>query len=466
MSTETSKQWAILTAVVVTQCAVPFMLSAVGVCLPSIGRDLGATAIQLTLVESVFLAVNAMFLLPLGRAADILGRGGVFLAGLAIFTASSLSLAFAPDMAGFLALRAVQGFGGAMTLATGLALLYDAFPPQTRGRALGISVAGIYLGISGGPFLGGVITTHLGWRWVFYLGMLPCLVSLAICLRNLDWRLRPKPGERFDWTGAVLCVVCIGLLTYGSAHTESMAGWMAMAGGAATLAAFLLVERASQSPLLDLRLFVGNRAFSLGMAAMFLIYSSAFGASFLLSLYLQYGRNMNPSEAGLLLAFQPLVQCLVSPFTGRLSDRLPVHLMAGSGALFVAAGLLLASTLDAGSGQGTVIAVLAVVGLGIGLFAAPNMAGVMSGVAPQRYGVASALTGQTRTLGMTCGMVLITLVISHFVGNRPLGAEVFAQYHTAMRLLLTLFGCTCLFGSMLAFLGAAKPHAARSQEKP
>lgn len=461
MTADTSKQRAILTAVVVTQCAVPFMLSAVGVCLPSIGRELHATAIQLTLVESVFLAVNAMFLLPLGRAADILGRGGVFLIGLGMFTVSSLLLAFAPDMPAFLAVRALQGFGGAMTLATGLALLYDAFPPQTRGRALGISVAGIYLGISGGPFLGGVIATHLGWRWVFYLGMLPCLFSCVVCLRNLDWKFRPKSGERFDWAGAALSALCIGLFTCGSVDMGSLSGLAAVGGGALCLLGFLRMERAAAAPLLDLRLFRASRPFSLGMASMFLVYSSAFGASFLLSLYLQYGRGMSPSQAGTLLAFQPLVQCLVSPVSGRLSDRVPAHRMAGAGALLTAAGLLLAASLDAAAPQGFILTVLGVLGLGIGLFAAPNMAMVMNGVDARHYGVASALTGQTRTLGMTWGMFLITLVIARYVGERPLGPEVFDRYHAAMALLLAVFGCAVLCGTVLAFLGRARPGTAR-----
>ncbi|MHC1711891.1 MAG: MFS transporter [Solidesulfovibrio sp.] len=447
-----SQKWAVLFAVVATQFAVPFMLSAVGVCLPAIGREYAATAIALSLVESVFLGVNAMLLLPFGRVADICGRGGVFMIGLVVFALGSVALTLAPSMPVFLVIRGAQAVGGAMTLATGLALLYDAFPFEERGRALGISVAGIYLGISAGPFLGGLITTHFGWRFVLYAGMAPCALALLVCLRNLDWKLSPKGGERFDWPGAVTSAASIGLLVFGSAHVATALGHWSLVVGALLFCAFILIEKKVAFPLLRLSLFSANRAFSLGMAAMFLVFCAVFGISFLLSLYLQYGRGMSPVAAGTVLVVQPLIQCLVSPLCGRLSDRTPAHIMAGIGALVTAAGLCLAATLTVTSSLGAVIAVLAVVGVGIGVFSTPSMIVVMSSVDATRYGVASAVSGQARTLGMTACMAAVTMAIAAFVGDRPLGPEVFEQYTLAMRTIFAGCGVLGLVGAVLSFL--------------
>ncbi len=457
MTQDRSRKWAILFAVVATQFAVPFMLSAVGVCLPAIGREYAASAIALSLVESVFLCVNAMFLLPFGRAGDIFGRGGVFLLGLVLFALCTVALTLAPDMNSFLVIRAVQALGGAMTLATGLALLYDAFPIEERGRALCLSVSGIFLGISAGPFLGGIIASQFGWRWMFYAGMAPCAVAILVCLRNLDWRLSPKPGGRFDWWGAVTSAAGIGFLVFGSAHTEQVLGWLGLGCGAALLGVFLAIERRAQAPLVHLDLFFANRPFCLGVAALFIVSSAAFGVPFLLSLYLQYGRGMTPAEAGMILAIQPVVQCLVSPVSGRLADRAPVRVMAGIGALVTALGVCLAATLTGASGLGPVIAVLAVTGLGIGIFSTPSMIVVMSAVDQSRYGIASAITGQSRTLGMTACMATVTVVIAHFVGNRPLGPEVMDGYLLAMRALFVGFG-------LLGLLGAAASFLARRQD--
>lgn len=456
MNKRNSKKRAVLFAVVATQCAVPFMLSAVGVCLPAIGREYSATAISLSLVESVFLGVNAMFLLPLGRAADILGRGAVFLIGLGLFSLTSFALTLAPSMEVLLAIRAAQAVGGAMTLATGLALVYDAFPVEERGKALGLSSAGIFFGISAGPVLGGLIASHLGWRWVFNLGMAPCALALIACLRNLNWRISFKPGERFDWLGAVTSALGVGLLVFGSAHTDSPWGLRILAAGALAVALFLVVEARAKSPLLHLGLFSSNRPFSMGLAAMSIVSSAAFGVSFLLSLYLQYGRGMTPAQAGLLLAIQPIVQCLVSPLSGRLAGKLPTHVLAGVGALLSAAGVCLAATLGADSGQGLVMSVLIVVGFGIGLFSTPSMLVVMSSVDQTRYGVASALSGQARTFGMTACMAAVTMVIAHYVGARPLGPEVFAQYLSAMRAVFIGAGVVGILGAGLSFLSGPR----------
>jgi len=457
-----SRKWAVLFAVVATQFAVPFMLSAVGVCLPAIGREYAATAISLSLVESVFLCVNAMFLLPFGRAGDICGRGGVFLIGLAIFASSALALTMAPSMELFLVIRGIQALGGAMTLATGLALLYDAFPAEERGRALGISVAGIFMGISAGPVLGGIIASGLGWRWVFYLGMAPCAVALLVCLKNLSWRLSPAPGARFDWWGAVSSAAGIGLLVFGSAHLETPLGWWGLGLGVLALAVFIAIERRTATPLLHLDLFSANRAFSLGVAAMCIVSCAAFGVSFLISLYLQYARAMTPAQAGLILAVQPVIQCLVSPVIGRLTDKSPVHLLSGTGAGLAALGVLAAASLSAQSGTGAVVAILSVVGLGIGIFSTPSMVVLMSAVDPSRYGVASAMSGQSRTMGMTACMAVITVVIARYVGDHPLGPEVIGEYLAAMRTLFTAFGILGLFGAAMAFLAKKNVAGATS----
>ena len=418
MTNSRSRKWAVLFAVVATQFAVPFMLSAVGVCLPAIGREYDATAIALSLVESVFLGVNAMLLLPVGRAADICGRGGVFCVGLIVFSLATVGLTLAPTMPVFLVIRAIQAVGGSMTLATGLALLYDAFPREERGRALGISVAGIYLGISAGPFIGGLVATLFGWRWMFYAGMAPCALALVACLRNLDWRLSPRPGEGFDWPGTVTSALGIGLIVAGSAHADTGPGLAVLAVGGLAIAGFLLLERRAPAPLLRLDLFTSNRAFCRGVAAIAAVSWAMFGVSFLLSLFpaVRPGHDARP-QAGTLLVIQPVVQCLTSLVQRPAGPTgLPAHVLAGSGALVGAAGLgHRRDLLGPGSGLGPDHRRPG--GHGCRhrrLFHAEHGAGHVRRWTPAATGVASAMTGQSRTLGMTACMAVVTMVIAAF----------------------------------------------------
>jgi MFS family permease len=462
MTSSTSRKWAVLYAVVATQFAVPFMLSAVGVCLPAIGREYAASAVALSLVESVFLCVNAMLLLPIGRAADMCGRGGIFLLGLVIFALATVGLTLAPTMGRFLVIRGVQAVGGAMTLATGLALLYDAFPREERGRALGISVAGVFLGISAGPFVGGLVATLYGWRWMFHAGLAPCAVAVVVCLRNLDWRIVPAPGERFDWAGAVTSALAVGLLVFGSAHMDTALGLWGLGLGLLLFGLFLFLESRVGTPLVRLDLFSANRPFALGVAAIGIVGCAAFGVAFLLSLYLQFGRGMSPATAGMVLMVQPVIQCLVSPLCGRMADRFPAHVLTGIGSVLLTVGLGLAAMLTETSGLGPVITLLVVMGLGAGLFSSPSMVVVMSAVDEGSYGIASAITGQSRTIGMTVCMAAVTMGITAFVGEVPLGPEVFGQYVLAMRVLFTGFTVFGAVGALVSF-GAVDRRSGRSR---
>ena len=317
-------------------------------------------------------------------------------------------------------------------------------------------MAGVFLGISAGPFLGGMIISHLGWRWLFYLGMLPLAMSVLACMRNLDWRLAWKSGERFDWVGTVVSGLGICLVVLGSAHAENATGWWTMAAGCLTLLLFLFVESRVAAPLIELELFFGNRTFALGVLSLFITSFPAFSVPFLLSLYLQFSRGMTPAEAGAIMVLQPLMQSLVSPMSGRMADKVPAHIMAGCGALISVIGVWVASTLTVDSGLVTISIVLCVVGLGVGLFSAPSMVVVMSSVGPSRYGIASAMSGQARTFGMTICMTVMTVGISLYVGAQPLGPAVVQEFGNAMRALYTVFGVLGVIGVTCSFL--AKQH--------
>lgn len=425
----------------------PFMMSAVGVALPAIGREFAATALQLGLVETTYVLSVSIFLLAMGRLGDIYGRRRVFQYGIVLFTLAGSAISQAWSIESLLALRFLQGMGGAMVMATALAMVVSVFPPAERGKALGIAVASVYAGISCGPFIGGTLVTTIGWRWIFYLciplGMTAFLVTL-IKLRG-DWA--EAEGEPFDWRGSLLYAGALSLLIGGAANLNHGAwAWWVAGGGLAGLGLFLAVEARTPYPILNIALLRGNRVFALSNLAALFNYAATFGVTFFLSLYLQYVKGLTARDAGTILIIQPVTQTLLSPLCGRLADRFPAARVATLGMAICAAGLAVAATLKATTSLSLVMAMLALLGTGFALFSSPNVSVIMGSVEPRYLGVASGLNSSMRTLGMMTSMSIITVLFSTRMAGHPVTLETQPQFLSSMHLALLIFCGLCLTG--------------------
>ncbi len=442
-----SPRAATLLVVCAAHFLMPFMMSAVGVALPAIGKEFSATALQLGLVETIYVLSASIFLLSMGRLGDIYGRRRIFQHGIVIFTVAGGAISQAWSIESLLTLRFLQGAGGAMVMATTLAMVVSVFPPAERGKALGISVASVYAGISCGPFLGGLIVTALGWRWIFYLcvpmGILTFLISWAR-LRG-DWA--DARGEPFDWRGSLLYALALLLLIGGASNLASgPAAWATAGGGLCGIALFLALEARTRYPILNVALLRDNRVFALSNLAALFNYAATFGVTFFLSLYLQFVKGMTAREAGLILIIQPVVQTVLSPFCGRLADRYPAARVATIGMALCAAGLAIAATLDGPTPIQLVMMMLVLLGTGFALFSSPNVSVIMGSVAPRYLGVASGLNSSMRTLGMMTSMSIITVIFAIFMAGQTVNAATLPQFLLSMRTSLIVFCALCLVG--------------------
>ncbi len=442
----TSKS-AILFSICMAHFLNPFMLSAVGVALPVIGREFSASALQLGLVETSFMLSMAIFLLAMGRLGDIHGRRKIFQMGLLLFAFAGGLISLANSIEMVIALRFLQGMGGAMVNATTMAILVSAFAPYERGKALGIAIASVYAGISCGPFIGGFLIELFGWRSLFYLmvpfGLLTYLVT-RIKIKD-EWA--DSRGEPFDWTGALVYAPSILLLVYGVTHLKDGGViWGLLILANLGLVLFLLIEKHTPYPMLDIRLLLENRVFALSNLAALFNYAATFGVTFFLSLYLQYVKGMGPQQAGTILIVQPIVQTIFSPFFGRLSDRIPAAYVATSGMAFCALGLAVATTLSATSSLPVILLLLGFLGLGFALFSSPNVSMIMGSVAPRHLGVASGLSASMRTLGMLTSMMVITLIFSYTMHGQPVTLETQPAFLDSMRMALLIFCALCVIG--------------------
>ncbi len=429
---------------------VPFMGSSVVVALPALGAEFRAGAVALGWVTTSFLLASAVLLLPLGRIADVLGRKKIFGWGIWIYTLGSAVCALSPSTSWLIAGRVVQGMGGAMLFGTNVAILVSVFPPTERGRVLGINVASVYVGLSIGPFVGGLVTQHLGWRSLFLLNVPICLFLFWLTFTRLKGEWAGAKGEGFDPAGSILYGLSMFMLIWGGTSLGRPGGLAAAAAGLGGLALFAAWEACHRSPVFDVRLFISNRVFMLSNAAALVNYSASAGSSFLLSLYLQYVKGMGPRAAGIILLMQPVMQALMAPYAGRLSDRIEPRFVASAGMALTAAGLGVLVLVGTGSPLALVVAGLILLGLGFGTFSSPNTNAIMGSVDQGKYGVASATVGTMRLTGQMASMGVVMAALSHFVGGRVVTPELHSAFTMALRSSCGIFLAFCLAGILMS----------------
>jgi EmrB/QacA subfamily drug resistance transporter len=438
---------ATLFVVSAVQFLTPFMLSAVGVALPEIGREFSASAVQLGMVETVYIFAFSLFLIPAGRLGDIYGRKRIFTIGIVAFTAGTVLISLAFSIESFIVFRFFQGCGGAMISGTSVAILSSVFPAARRGRAMGVIVGCIYLGLSLGPVLSGFMVTHLGWRWIFYLGVLVELCCLLLTVLKLKGEWADARGERFDFVGTLLFVISLFNLIYGTLNQKQGGVYLVLiASGALGLLIFLVFEYRCSSPILDVALVIHNRVFAFSNLATLINYAASYGIAFFFSLYLQVVRGYSPEGAGVILIIQPVVQTALSPVFGRLADRVSPAGLATAGMALCALSLGLASQFHGGTPMRLVMGMLALMGVGFSLFSSPNTTTVMGSVPPKSYGIASSFLATMRTMGMLCSMTIITMVFSQIMGERPVSAETQSSFLASMHLCFMIFCLLCAAG--------------------
>jgi len=433
----------------------PFMGSSVNIALPSIGNELAMDAISLGWVATAYLLAAAMFLVPFGRIADIYGRKRIFTYGILTYTVASMLSAIAPSAAVLIASRVLQGIGGAMIFSTGVAILTSVFPAEERGKALGINVAAVYLGLSLGPFLGGLLTEHFGWRSIFVLNVPLGLIIIAFIFWKLKGEWAEAKGEKFDITGSVIYSLMLIAIMYGFTLLPQMSGAWLILVGALGVVAFVKWEMKVKSPVLNLGLFRNNTVFALSNLAALINYSATFAVAFLLSLYLQYIKGLTPQSAGLILVAAPVVQAIFSPLAGRLSDRIEPRIVASVGMGLTATGLVLFTSLSEKTSLGFIVASLVVLGFGFALFSSPNTNAVMSSVEKRFYGVASGTLATMRQIGMTFSMGMAMLLFTLYIGRVQITPEYYSLFLKSVNVAFIIFAALC-FGGIFASLARGK----------
>jgi EmrB/QacA subfamily drug resistance transporter len=420
------RKWWTLTAVRVGIFMVLMDITIVNVALPDIQRELHASFGELQWVVNAYALSLAALLLTAGSIADYVGRRRMFAIGLVIFTAASLTCGLSNGAAMLNVARAVQGIGGATMLATSLALIASAFHGRDRGVAFGVYGAVIGAAVAVGPVVGGALTSGIGWEWIFFVNVPIGIGAFAVTLARVE-ESRDPHATHVDWLGLVTFSGGLFLLVFGLTQAND-AGWGStevvgcLAGAMLLLAAFLLVERLQERPMLDLALlrvpaFAGVSLVTTALAA------SMFAMFLYLTLYIQDVLRYDPLQAGLRFLPVSLVSFFVAPVSGRLTVRVPVRALLFGGLALVAAGLALMSGLDARSGWTALLPGFVLAGIGIGTVN-PAIASTAVGVVThERAGMASGFNNTCRQVGLAIGIAALGAVFQHSLASHRADGE-------------------------------------------
>jgi len=428
----------------------PFTISSVNVALPTIQAEFYADAVLLSWVATAHLLAIAVFLVPFGKAADIYGRKKIFTWGLVLYTFSSFLAVFSFSMEMLIAMRIIQGFGSAMFVTTGMAILTSVFRPSKRGKAIGILVSAVYIGLSVGPFAGGFLARYLGWRSIFAVVVPFGAVSVFITIRYLKGEWADARGEKLDIGGSALYGFSILALVYGASLLPQKVAVYLIVIGLVGLAAFIRLEMRVRYPVFEVRLFKHNKLFTFSSLAALINYSATFALTFLLSLYLQYIKNMAPQYAGSILIAQPIVMAFFSPLAGRLSDRIEPRLIASAGMMMTAMGLFSFVFISTGTSIAVIVLTLAFLGFGFSLFSSPNMNAIMSAVEKRYFGIASGTVATMRLLGQMASMAITMVVFVVFIGREPISLSNYDQFLKSLRVAFLIFSSLCTIGILFS----------------
>lgn len=443
------QQRAAVTVGVTTSFITTFAGSALNLAIPEMSVFFNMGAASAGWIVTIYMLIVAAFAVPCGKVADSTDRRKVLIIGILTFALCSVIITFLTRTWMLILFRAIQGIGASLIFATYMPIAISPFEPNKRGRAIGIVTAGTYCGLALGPALGGFLNASFGWASIFYFGVLICILALCVIIKEVPKSEKTSSisDMKLDIAG-VICYICmITALIYGLSNKPVITPLAIVFGFI-----FAKVELHANNPMIDVRIFKKDLIYTLSNAAALLNYMSTYALGYLSSIYLQVVMGFSSRVAGLVLMTQPLVQAVLSPRSGRLSDRYQAYKIAAIGQTVCTAALFFYIFVGESSPVWFVVGILAIAGTGIAFFSSPNTNVVMSRVDPADFGVANSVLSTMRTAGQSIGMAILTIIINMTVGNISLYEIPAADLTTTMHYAFAIFTGLAALGAAFSFI--------------
>jgi EmrB/QacA subfamily drug resistance transporter len=426
----------------------------VNVALPSIQQDLNIGVSELEWVFNGYALTFGVLMLTGGKLADMLGRRRIFVAGLVIFTVASLACGLAASAGMLIGARVVQGAGSALMNPATLSIITATFPPRQRGMAIGIWAGVSAMALAIGPLVGGLITEHWSWNWIFFINVPIGILAIVVARLVIDESRDMSAEQRLDLPGLLSSAIALFALTYGLIEANTY-GWtspriLALFGLAAVaFAVFIVLELRQRVPMLDLKLFK-NGTFAGANSVMLLVGLAMFGVFFYNSLFLQNIIGWSAVQTGASFLPMTVLIILVAPIAGKYSDRVGSRWLMGSGMVLLAISLFIFSRLDATSNFWDILPGLLIGGLGMAVVMTPTTAAAMGSVPVDKAGVGSAVLNSGRQVGGALGIAVMGAIIASYATGIPGTPEAAAGFVTGYQHALQVAALIALAGAVIS----------------
>ena len=430
---------------------VAFTSNAVSIALPTIAIDFNITNIMQNWLVNLYLLVIASTCVPFSKLCSRYGLNRTLESGIIIYIIGSIMSGIAFDITFLLFSRLIQGIGSAVLFVNGVTMITAQIPPQKRGQAIGLSITGVYLGLTLAPTVGGVLVQHLSWRSVFYI-TLPLILISYYLLRKIDKEWVLCADEPFDVKGSVLYLVGIIILMYGFTKLNSLIGIITVIIGLLILILFAKFELKTTCPIYNMHLFK-NSKYTFSNIASLISYFATFVVTYILNYHLQYLNGFDPQTAGFILIITPLLMAICAPFAGRLSDKINPQILAAIGMSIVSVALLLLCFLNEQTPLYMIIISMVLQGIGFGLFSTSNNTVIMGTVPKKDIATASASLSTVRTIGQSFSLGLLTLIFALIMGNVPIIPETFPALIKSSQVTMTISTILCVLAIILSLMG-------------
>jgi EmrB/QacA subfamily drug resistance transporter len=457
---EENRKWWTLAAVAFGLFMIMLDNTVVFVALSAMQEDLHISTSQLEWVVNGYALTFAVLMLTGGKLADMLGRRRIFVVGLVIFTVASLACGLATTAGFLIGARVVQGVGSALMNPATLSIITATFPPKQRGAAIGIWVGVSAMALAIGPLVGGLITEHINWSWIFFINVPVGIAAIIVARIVIDESRDTSREQRLDLPGLLVSGIALFALTYALIEANQH-GWtspliLSLFGIAAVgLFGFVVLEQRQRLPMLDLSLF-RNPTFAGANVVMFLVALAMFGVFFFVSLYMQNILGYSPTQAGAAFLPMTILIVLLAPIAGRLSDRIGSRWLMGGGLVLVSLSLVIESTFKVTSSFWNILPAMIVGGMGMAFAMTPTAAAAMGSVPVDKAGVGSAVLNSMRQVGGSLGIALMGAIVAasvHVPTTDPRAPE---QFVDGFREAVLVAAAIALVGAVVAVLTVRK----------
>ena len=435
-----------------------FAVNGVTIVIPSIAAEYGMSNIIQNWVTIIFLLVVAVLSVPAGQISGKYGLKKVTIFNLILFIIISIANVFVTSQEQFLICRFILGISLAFINVTSMAIIVSSFPGEERGKALGINITGVYLGLSLSPVLGGILNYNLGWRSVVLFAVPFMFVILLLLLTKIDKEWTSFENFPLDIKGSLAYAVGMVLFMYGFTVLNTTTGIILTILGIIILVVFALIELKEDYPVFDVRFFKNHKFLSANFASL-CAYLATYAVTTILNYHLQYIKGFDSQTAGMMLLVAPLCQVVLAPIAGRLSDKFVPQILAAIGMGLGTVSLFMFSSLDSATPMVFLFVAMIIYGIGFGLFSPPNTNVIMGSVPPKDNSIASAAVATMRTVGQAMSMGILTLVFAFVMGNVPMIEQYYPLLISSCQITCLICVVLCIASVFASFVGIKSSDA-------